>query len=889
MKKKLVAGLALTAVSLGAFGLAPANAAEKKASLDIVVRDFSVEHPDFENFSEEFVSKGDESYCNKNGVTKCGDKIVGFNYPHYDMLWYDTYAPYHVTCGNHRSGAGAMIGTDGLPMTLNPALPPYLQVETSRTGVPLEYGECSDGKSRNYTNASSTRESIKTASCNKGAWANKVYYTPGMVAPYLVFAPPVNGEYDMYDGVTIVKAQEGLCDNSLFDQWYSDAPNINFRINKVLDLPEAEKPGLYQVNYNYNNGGYFPLDSIVGEQRVGFGSCNPEVNKETNPTCSQWGPQTLSIFCPPYDYQYADSQKDKDNVKTYSLCQSWLQNGGPRSPLAASVAAGANGALGDKHLRNYGFTMMGYAKFKYKAANQTPNPEVFEFVGDDDMWIFVDGVLVVDLGGTHLAAPGAVNIQTLAMNNHGCHAGEPLAGYSNCTGASDATGWGEGSWHHLHFFYADRQSDGSNMLIRTSLAELAPTKYGQPTVTGAEVTVTDGVATTSLILNTELSPQTIEMMINGGLSEQVPSMVVIRCKNYDVNTSSCLVHDTLGMYVSNIEYTMDKGAEGIIYSVQGKLKSKDGVETSLQAGDQIAFNYPNVEVTSDAYNYWTQKMAEGTTTLYGAPVFIQSKAGKAVESYPVDWASAKLLVNPTTVIEMKDTTLVRPVFRNEELTQKADGGELPKNSTGELMIMPLPKEYIDGGDQNAWLKEHWDEYTAAPQGSDGIVTGNVSSIPGATIKSDGATAGRCYADAGSGTESCSSISFRTSQPFLVNVRVFDHLGHFISQYTEGITDPAVFKQIVSAQPVQLSSNFCTDGTNNTETSGVAEMLVTIKIYPVSQTGRKIATGPYIYQVSIIKEHYVYCAYMPGGTTQYVDAPYQRASFTSTRGYRRTTK
>ena len=147
---------------------------------------------------------------------------------------------------------------------------------------------------------------------------------------------------------------------------------------------------------------------------------------------------------------------------------------------------------------------------------------------------------------------------------------------------------------------------------------------------------------------------------------------------------------------------------------------------------------------------------------------------------------------------------------------------------------------------------------------------------------------RCYADA-NGTESCSSISFRTSQPFQVNVRVFDHLGHFISQYTEGITDPAVFKQMVSAQPVNLTSNTCTDGTNFSETSGVAEMMVTIKMYPVSQQGRKLGTGPYIYQVSIIKEHYVYCAYMGGGATQYVDAPYQRASFTTTRGYRRTDK
>ena len=123
---------------------------------------------------------------------------------------------------------------------------------------------------------------------------------------------------------------------------------------------------------------------------------------------------------------------------------------------------------------------------------------------------------------------------------------------------------------------------------------------------------------------------------------------------------------------------------------------------------------------------------------------------------------------------------------------------------------------------------------------------------------------------------------------MVNIRVFDHLGHFISQYTEGITDPAVFKQLVSKQTVpNATANTCTDGKGFAEVTGVGEMMVTVKIYPVSQQGRKIATGPYIYQVSIIKEHYVYCAYMGGGGFQYIDAPYQRASFTTTRGYRRT--
>ncbi len=89
--------------------------------------------------------------------------------------------------------------------------------------------------------------------------------------------------------------------------------------------------------------------------------------------------------------------------------------------------------------RNQHFCFESHAKFTYKKGQK------FGVRGDDDIWIFIDGKLVIDLGGTHLAAPGYADLSSVKGKN-----GEPLV---------------VGKSYDIDIFFCDRRTTMSNMNI----------------------------------------------------------------------------------------------------------------------------------------------------------------------------------------------------------------------------------------------------------------------------------------------------------------------------------------------------------------------------------------------------------------------------------------
>jgi fibro-slime domain-containing protein len=91
---------------------------------------------------------------------------------------------------------------------------------------------------------------------------------------------------------------------------------------------------------------------------------------------------------------------------------------------------------------NFHFTTEVHTTFVFKGG------QTFRFIGDDDLWLFIDNKLVIDLGGLHRPADGTVDIGQLGLT-----AGQTYA---------------------MDIFHAERHTDRSTFRIETSIDCFGP-------------------------------------------------------------------------------------------------------------------------------------------------------------------------------------------------------------------------------------------------------------------------------------------------------------------------------------------------------------------------------------------------------------------------------
>lgn len=113
---------------------------------------------------------------------------------------------------------------------------------------------------------------------------------------------------------------------------------------------------------------------------------------------------------------------------------------------------------------------------------------IFEFTGDDDFWLYVDGELVIDLGGIHSAVPGSVNFRTGSVNVNGTKttlrelftknykkrnpkaAAAEVEAYLAQYFDEGSTVFRDDTTHTMKIFYMERGAGASNLHMRFNLA-----------------------------------------------------------------------------------------------------------------------------------------------------------------------------------------------------------------------------------------------------------------------------------------------------------------------------------------------------------------------------------------------------------------------------------